>query len=702
MVALSYAAVNTVAVMLLATHTWWAGGNGFQKYVDILRLLKERRDLSTKRAKILAEKASFKLFTVICKIFLQFALLVNLLVTLFMINACASHELQLLAMIVLYGACLAVGTDVIALTKNTCDRIAVGGHFLLLVSVLCPSSDIDFLMMGGGRALLRALAGILFPDLRTVLSANMVISLASIWKLSKAAQAIQGGNLTCYILSAICSEITCIVQVMFLFLLVRRLVNENLEVNLENIDITGKSHARRNLLSVLVDADITLDSNLRICAPSNKAQHLLAQDLTHDKTSLEGLKFHRLVAEADRSKLREFLNRAGMVNETVDLQSESSTSLQGGGSPASSMSIQMGESGRLLQIFHASIPAMEGEERKKQPRHLVGIQEQFSAQDFGETAEPQMYMDHTTDAEQVYLSTQNLAAQQQGFEGRQRRPPSTGSRGSRDSRGSASSASSLRSSVAGLPEISSVNLIFNGYSEGLSIVEATLRFDTFRGEQNRGEPARLPEMRHWIRSRHWDQFRNWVQTETQRCCAGQVDQVKSFEGPLEFYYPGQPDMTLVAGSVNVMGIQNDWDSEMEEDEEEDAEQDEVEGNEGNKPGIRNNMRLTKRGKEQAQAYGAQSGGSTDSMGVNISPAGTDEGRVEAEEDQECQAEVFGDNPLIDHDGDAEVDALLVEVECKAFSQYRKLSTKPRKSKRYGHLCRNRPLEPSLDAIPERP
>ena len=30
-------------------------------------------------------------------------------------------------------------------------------------------------------------------------------------------------------------------------------------------------------------------------------------------------------------------------------------------------------------------------------------------------------------------------------------------------------------------------------------------------------------------------------------------QVKSFEGPLEFYYPGQPDMTLVAGSVNVMG-----------------------------------------------------------------------------------------------------------------------------------------------------
>ena len=31
---------------------------------------------------------------------------------------------------------------------------------------------------------------------------------------------------------------------------------------------------------------------------------------------------------------------------------------------------------------------------------------------------------------------------------------------------------------------------------------------------------------------------------------------------------------------------------------------------------------------------------------------------------------------------------------QAFSQYRKLSTKPRKSKRYGHLCRNRPLEPS--------
>ena len=35
---------------------------------------------------------------------------------------------------------------------------------------------------------------------------------------------------------------------------------------------------------------------------------------------------------------------------------------------------------------------------------------------------------------------------------------------------------------------------------------------------------------------------------------------------------------------------------------------------------------------------------------------------------------------------------------EAFSQYRRLNSKPRKSKRYGHLCRNRPLEPSLLAI----
>ena len=33
------------------------------------------------------------------------------------------------------------------------------------------------------------------------------------------------------------------------------------------------------------------------------------------------------------------------------------------------------------------------------------------------------------------------------------------------------SASSLRSSVAGLPEISSVNLIFNGYSEGGELID---------------------------------------------------------------------------------------------------------------------------------------------------------------------------------------------------------------------------------------
>ena len=55
-------------------------------------------------------------------------------------------------------------------------------HFVLTNQLcfnvlLAAKKDMDFLMMGGGRALLRALAGILFPDLRTVLSANMVRSL---------------------------------------------------------------------------------------------------------------------------------------------------------------------------------------------------------------------------------------------------------------------------------------------------------------------------------------------------------------------------------------------------------------------------------------------------------------------------------------------------------------------------------------------
>lgn len=705
MVALSFVAVNTVTVLVVASHLWWARSSGYQKYADIVSLMKERRDLSTRRAQLMAEKASFKLFNIICKIYLQFSLLLNTFSALVMTNSCgAGEELHLLLTIAHYAAGVAVAMDLVPLTPKNCDQIALWAHCLLLISLWCPSSDVDFLMMGGGRSLLRALTSLLFVgNLRKALAANLVLSLGSIWSLTKAAQALQGGTWSCHVLSAAFSEISCAVQLMFLVLVVRRLVDEWLELKLENLDISGKSHARRNLLSVLVDADITLDSNLRICAPSNKAQHLLAPDL---QTSLEGLKFHHLVAEADRSKLREFLNRAGYAaasSETADLRSESSTSMQGGGgNPASSMSIQMGETGRLLQIFHASIPVAEGEEMKKQPRHLVGIQEQFSAQEFSETTESNnLYMDPTTDAEQVYLSTQNLAAQQQSFEGRQRRPPSTGSRGSRDSRGSASSASSLRSSVAGLPEISSISFIFNGYSEGLSIVEATLRFDTFRGEKS-SEPARLPEMRHWIRSRHWDQFRNWVQMETQRCCAGHADEVKSFEGPLEFYYPGQPDMTLVAGSVNVMGIQNDW-SDNEDDEEEDEEPEE------SKP--RHPIKILKRSLTQDSAQESQpkvceapSGGSTDSMGVNASSAATEEEEEEALEEavEEAVEEVPFQHPLLDQEAEAEVDALLVEVECKAFSQYRRLNSKPRKSKRYGHLCRNRPLEPSLDAIPERP
>eukprot|EP00438_Fugacium_kawagutii_P009730 Skav210502 [mRNA] locus=scaffold601:379678:380935:+ [translate_table: standard] len=46
-VAASFAAVNTAAVIVLASHLWWASGSGYQKYVDILAL-KQRRIL-TKR-----------------------------------------------------------------------------------------------------------------------------------------------------------------------------------------------------------------------------------------------------------------------------------------------------------------------------------------------------------------------------------------------------------------------------------------------------------------------------------------------------------------------------------------------------------------------------------------------------------------------------------------------------------------------------
>ncbi|CAJ1349007.1 unnamed protein product, partial [Effrenium voratum] len=574
-----------------------------------------------------------------------------------MASTCGGGTLQVLVMIIMYGACSLVATDFVPLTPQNCGSIALSGHVLLLISVLCPfSSDLEFLIMGGVRALLRALGGVLLLDPKKVLGSNVVISLASLWKLVRASQAL-GEASRCLLVPAVLSELICVGQILLLVMLVQRFVEENTEVRLEALDAIGKSHARRNLLSVLVDADITLDSNLRICGPSNKAQHFFAPDLGANE-SVKGMKLYRLVAEADRAKLRDFLNRVSINSETcetVDITSESSMSLQGGGNPASSMSIQMGKSGRVLQIFHASIPVADASTK---PRHLVGIQEHFSAAtrpEVQDIAEPDLVMDGY-DAEQMYLSTQNLAEQQMGFEGR--RPPSTGSRGSRGSQRSASSASSLRSSVAGLPEVGSISFIFNGYSAGLSIVEATLRFDNF--DDKTQEPARVPEMKHWIRSKHWDQFRNWVQTETQRCCGGQPDQTRNFEGPLEFYYPGQPEMTLVAGSVTVTRVHNDWDSESENEE---AEEEAAE--------------------EDAPVADGEGG-----SGARVAQA--------AEESQD----VF-DNPFIDGDPNAEVDALLVEVECKAFSQYRSLS-KRKSGRRYGHLHRQKPLEPSLDAIQEGP
>lgn len=683
--------VNTLACIVWASHGWWVRKSGFQQYTDLLTQSKQKRD---KRAQALADKAGLKLFNVVCKIYVQSVLFANTLAAVMMANVYDGLGFQALVMISMYVACFLIASDFVPLGPKNCDHIALWGHVLLLLVVLCPSSDMEFVIMGGARSLLRVFSGILFRDLWKVLSANMVLSLASIWQITRAAQAMDGPG---HCFAAICSETLCVVQVALVVLLVQSLVGELTDSRLHIMNITAKSHARRNLLSVLVDADITLDANLKICAPSNKAQHFFTQDLAKDVTSVEGMKFHHLVAEADRSKLREFLNRGGMnsTGETVDGWSESSRSIQGGGSPASSMSIQMGKSGRFLQLFHASIPVMDREE-KRQPRHLVGIQEHFSAQEVRDTVEPDVFFDHNPDAEQVYLSAPNLAAQQQGFQGPARRPPSTGSHASRDSKRSASSASSLRSSVAGLPEVGSISFIFNAYSEGLSIVEATLRFDTFKDHE-----PRVPEMRHWIRSRHWDQFRNWVQTEAQRCCLGQTDQGNCFEGPLEFYYPGQPDMTLVAGSVAVMGIQQNGESEDGNEEEEEEEGDDDEIGKDPEEALRIHGGLLKQSRQDTmdttQNPGGEHSASSGSMGCNASPPMTGKGSQEDSKEDEV-----AENPFFDQDAEAEVDALLVEVECKAFSQYRSLNSKPRKSKRYGHLCRNRPHEPSLDAIPERP
>ncbi|CAE7493236.1 slc44a2 [Symbiodinium sp. CCMP2592] len=680
----SLAVASTAASIVLSTHFWWILRKRGSDYSDALSFLTQPRDVATKSARLYAQKARIKLFNIVSRICIQSTLACAILVSMLSVNICGTGELQLLMLILMYTGCLAVASEVVSLTPGSCDAVAALGHVLLLALAVCPASDAD-VFVGGARALLRALCGILFLNARKALSANLAMSGAYV--VSKAISTNSSG---CSIFAAACSEAVCVVQVMLVHILVQKLVEESASLRIESVEVAGKSQARKNLLSVLVDADVMLDSSLCVCQPSNKAEHFFGPELDPSETSVGGLKLYQFVAEADQSKLKEFLNRATLntVNDGADVLSESSISLQGGGSPASSLSIQLGKSGRVVQIFHASVPAADfALGSQPQPRHLVGIQESFSMSrhDFREVPALDVPMDNSTDAELMYLSTQNLAAQQQSFESRQKRPPSTGSRGSRDSHGSksASSASSLRSSVAGLPEVGSISFIFNGYSEGLDIVEAILRFDTLHGKD---EPARVPEMKHWIRSKCWDDFRNWVQMETQRCCAGvAVEEVRSFEGPLEFYYPGQPDMTLVSGSVNVVRIQGDGDSDDEEGEEEDPVCDPEMSSSGRRVAMAE--RTVTSGSEQA---GSQS---ADSLGGNASP-------LDQSED-EAQVQVY-DNPFIDGDVNEEVDALLVEVECKAFSQYRSLNNKSRKSKRYGHLRRQPPLEPSLDAIEEGP
>ncbi|CAE7242125.1 slc44a2 [Symbiodinium sp. CCMP2456] len=642
----SLAVASTAASIVLSTHFWWILRKRGSDYSDAFSFLTQPRDVATKSARLYAQKARIRLFNIVSRICIQSTLACAILVSMLSVNICGTGELQLLMLILMYTGCLAVASEVVSLTPGSCDAVAALGHFLLLALAVCPASDAD-VFVGGARALLRALCGILFLNARKALSANLAMSVAYV--VSKAISTNSSG---CSIFAAACSEALCIVQVMFVLILVQKLVEESASLRIESVEVAGKSQARKNLLSVLVDADVMLDSSLCVCQPSNKAEHFFGPELDSNETSVGGLKLYQFVAEADQSKLKEFLNRATIntVNDGADVLSESSISLQGGGSPASSLSIQLGKSGRVVQIFHASVPAADFALRSQpQPRHLVGIQESFSMSrhDFREVPALDVPMDNSTDAELMMLDCKDSSptigqwtALSLDRSGLQALDPEVRETPTGRNLQAAGSASSLRSSVAGLPEVGSISFIFNGYSEGLDIVEAILRFDTLHGKD---EPARVPEMKHWIRSKCWDNFRNWVQMETQRCCAGvSVEEVRSFEGPLEFYYPGQPDMTLVSGSVNVVRIQGDGDSDDEEGEEEDP----VCDPEMSSSSRRMAPRTVTSGSEQA---GSQS---ADSLGGNASP-------LDQSED-EAQVQVY-DNPLIDGDVNEEVDALLVDA-----------------------------------------
>ncbi|CAE8635081.1 unnamed protein product [Polarella glacialis] len=330
------------------------------------------------------------------------------------------------------------------------------------------------------------------------------------------------------------------------------------------------------LLSVLCDAELALDRELRIVGPCTRLVQLLSSVfLTRGTKALDGLEFPSMLHEADQPRFFHFIE--------ASVQRGGRFTRYQGIAPPSSIQVRIdggnGSQGVKVELFLVSLPNCN---EAGQPCHLIGLKDASEVPGLGfnspehshvsaaasenavvltEPSEQQGFLRGSTSEQDPAEDSHGPArmtpsSTQASFESRQR---SLASRAASDSSSEASMSSghtsrSARLDEADMPEIKSISVEIDAGSADLTMFSVTVAFnvDAFQGNLAAGRPC----LNAWLTEDSRLPCRDWLFAVVNEWHNGRS--LPDLCPRLSLHYPGQdPDLRLAASTVEVAEVEEE-------------------------------------------------------------------------------------------------------------------------------------------------
>eukprot|EP00931_Biecheleriopsis_adriatica_P111893 TRINITY_DN8636_c0_g1_i5.p1 TRINITY_DN8636_c0_g1~~TRINITY_DN8636_c0_g1_i5.p1 ORF type:complete len:557 (+),score=80.92 TRINITY_DN8636_c0_g1_i5:105-1775(+) len=284
-----------------------------------------------------------------------------------------SHPQFRLTLLLCYGGMLPFSTGYVQL-EGRVQTAAAMFHVFIHLRLMYGSADMSICLLNSVRTTVRAMIGVILLDHKRTAALNMFSIGALVWNYKQMDYPNSCGLVSWDRYVAV--EVGIFIAIVALSKAVENLVVERVTAacELEDANQSQKQslHRARKLLSVLCDADLHLDSDLRIVGSSQRFGHLLMSGLTSDMMS--GKPFLDYIESSEHDSFKNFvlsnsLQQDANGTEMPDEHSFDQPQLSG------CLRSTLRGAGHItfpVEIFHVPIPVSGG---CAQFQHLIGIKE---------------------------------------------------------------------------------------------------------------------------------------------------------------------------------------------------------------------------------------------------------------------------------------------------------------------------------------